>query len=289
MSEPDPPRIRRRLRFSRAQLVGVSLAAVGAILLILAFDAQTGIDDIGDTNDPSLQVRMTKLEDQRDTYLVSAIGALFMGLFAVAMLGEPSSPAILPKQQMVSTARMNADVLAGLSLSGNAAYLPAKHGASKERTLVAESKKAITPPAAISDDMTVTPGKDGSTPGIMVEPLGLALLNAVEKEIGTSLAGVGIESAEGALQMLKHGLGMMRDFHFKEREGKTILRVEYSGLLDACRTVRKERPNTCRQISCVGCSCLLTAAARSTGKMVAVEDVDNANDSVVFTLDLRDW
>ena len=289
MSEPEPPSRRRWLRFSRGQLVGVSLAAVGAILLILAYDAQTGIDDIGDTNDPLLQDRVTKLQDKRDVYVVSAIGALFMGLFAVAMLGEPSSPTILSQEQMVSTARMNADVLAGLSLTGNAAYLPAKHGASKERILIAESKKTIAPPAALSDDLTVTPGKDGSTPGIIVEPLGLALLTAVEKEIGISIASVGIESAEGALQILKHGFGMMRDFHFKERDGKTILRVEYKGLLQACRTIRKERPSTCRQISCVGCSCLLTAAARATGKMVAVEDVDNANDSVVFTLDLRDW
>ncbi len=289
MSETAPRNARRRIRLSRAQLVGVSLAAVGAILLILAYDAQTGIDDVGDTNDPLLQDRVSKLEDKRDAYLVSAIGTLFMGLFAIAMLGEPSSPAILPREQMVSTARMNADVIAGFSLLGNAAYLPAKHGVTRERVLIAESLKSITPPAALSDDMTVTPGKDGSTPGIIIEPLGLALLNTIEKEIGTSLAGVGVESAEGALQILKHGFGMMRDFHFKERDGKTVLRVEYSGLLDACRTVRKEKPNTCRQISCVGCSCILTAAARATGKMVAVENVDNANDSVVFTLDLRDW
>lgn len=289
MSETAPRRSRRRFGLSRAQLVGVSLAAVGAILLVLAYDAQTGIDDVGDTNDPLLQDRVSKLEDKRDAFLVSAIGALFMGLFAIAMLGEPSSPAILPREQMVSTARMNADVVSGFSLAGNAAYLPAKHGVSRERVLIAESQKTITPPAALSDDMTVSPGKDGSTPGIIIEPLGLALLNTVEKEIGTSLAEVGIESAEGALQILKHGFGMMRDFHFKERDGKTILRVEYSGLLEACRTVRKERPNTCRQISCVGCSCILTAAARATGKMVAVESVDNSNDSVVFTLDLRDW
>jgi hypothetical protein len=289
MSESEPRRARRRIRLSRGQLVGILLAAAGAILLLLAYDAQTGIDEVGDTNDPVLQDRVSTLEDKRDTYLVSAIGALFMGLFAIAMLGEPSSPSLLPREQMVSIARTNADVLAGLSLTGNAAYLPAKHGASRERLLIAESRKPVTPPVALSDDMTVTPGKDGSTPGIIVEPPGLALLNTVEKEMGTALNGVGIESAEGALQILKHGLGMMRDFHFKERDGRTVLRVEYSGLLEACRTVRKERPNTCRQISCVGCSCILTAAARATGKVVVVEEVDNASDIVVFTLDLRDW
>jgi hypothetical protein len=289
MSEPEPPKVRRRIRFSRGQFVGAIFAAFGIVLLILAFDAQTSIDEIGDTNEPDLQTRVSGLEDKRDAYVVTAIGALFMGFFALAMLGEPSSPAILPQGQMVSSARMNADVLAGLSITGNAAYLPAKHGISWEKILVSESKKDITPPAALSDDLVLTPGKDGSSPGIIVEPLGLALLGSVEKETGTSLAGVGIESAEGALQILKHGFGMMRDFHFKERDGKTILRVEYSGLLDACRTVRKEKPDTCRQISCFGCSCLLTGAARATGKMVAVESVDNGPDTVVFTLVMKDW
>jgi hypothetical protein len=289
MSEPEPVRVRRGFRLSRAQFIGVALTAVGILLLMLAYEAQASIDEIGDTNDPQLQERVTKLEDKRDAYMVSAIGALFMGLFAIAMLGEPSTPASLTQEQMISAARMNADVLAGLSLTGSAAYLPAKHGASSERVLIAESKKTITPPAALSDDLVLTPGKDGSTPGIIVEPLGLALLDSIEKEVGTSFAGVGIESAEGVLQILKHGFGMMSDFHFKERDGKTVLRVEYSGLLNACRTVRKERPNTCRQISCFGCSCLLTAAARATGKVVAVEDVDNGHDMVIFTLDLREW
>lgn len=289
MSESRPARVTRRIRLSRAQFIGIFLAAVGVLLLILAYDAQASIDEIGDTNDPLLQDRVTKLEDKRDTYMVSAIGALFMGLFATAMLGESSSPTILPQSEMVSVARMNSDVLTGLSLTGNASYLPAKHGVSRERIFVAESRKRGIPPAALSDDLILTPGKDGSTPGIIMEPLGLDLLNAIEKESGTSFAGIGIESAEGALQILKHGFGMMRDFHFKERDGKTILRVEYSGLMEACRTVRKERPNTCRQVSCVGCSCLMTAAARATGKMVAVEDVDNGADTVTFTLELREW
>ena len=173
------------------------MAAVGAVLLVLAYDAQNSIDEIGDTNEPLLQDKVAKFEDKRDAYVVTAIGALFMGFFAIAMLDEPSSPTILPREQMISSARMNSEVLAGLSLSGNAAYLPAKHGAAKERLLVSEPKKDIVPPSALSDDLVLTPGKDGSTPGIIVEPPGLALLNTIETETGVSLAGVGMESAEG--------------------------------------------------------------------------------------------
>ena len=284
----DRPRL-KAMRLSRARLIGIMLAVAGVVVLLLAYGAQTDIDEIGDTNIPELQDRVSKLEAKRDLYTVSSIGLIFMGLFAIGVLVEPSSPTIVPEEQMISTARATGDVLKGLSLAGNAAYLPALHGASKERILISDSTKLITPPVALSDDLVLSPGKDGSTPGILLEPLGLQLLNEVEKEVGVTLGGAGLESAEGSLQILKHGLGMMRDFHFKEREGKTVMRVEYSGLLDACRTVRKERPDTCRQMACVGCSCLLIAAARATGKMVEVESVDNAADSVVFTLNIREW
>lgn len=278
-----------KIRLSRAQFIGVVLVIVGVIVLLIAYSAQSEINEIGDTNDPMLQDRVTKLQDERDLYVVTSIGLLFLGLFAIGVLVEPSSPSIIPKEQMVSTARAMSEVLASLSLTGNATYLPGLHGATRERTFISETGKISSPPIALSDDLILSPGKDGSTPGILLEPIGLQLLNKIETETGVALKGAGLESAEGGLQILKHGFGMMRDFHFKERDGKTIMRVEYSGLLDACRTVRAEKPDTCRQAACVGCSCLLTAAARATNKSVRVEMVDNANDEVVFTLAVREW
>jgi hypothetical protein len=65
--------------------------------------------------------------------------------------------------------------------------------------------------------------------------------------------------------------------------------VEYKELLEACRKVRKDTPDTCRQMACAGCACILTAVARATGKRVEVEQVDNSKDTVVFTLRLWDW
>lgn len=212
-----------------------------------------------------------------------------MGLFAIALLGELSMPALLSQAGMVSTARMANDTIRGLSLKGNACYLPSKHGLTRERVLILAAAGAPSPPSALSDELVVSPGNDGSSPGMVFEPLGLRLLDQVESELNTKLDGAGLEAAEGTLQILKHGFSMMKDFHFKERDGKTILRVEYSGLLEACRTVRREKPDTCRQLECVGCSCLLTAASRAAGKVVSVDSVDNGADSVVFTLSLKDW
>ena len=276
-------------RLSTARIFGIALVAVGVILLLLAYDAQTGIDDIVKTNDPALQTRLSALENERNAYVVTSIGTLFIGLFAIAILSEPSLPKIISNSEMVSVAQMANQTLAGLSLKGNATYLPAKHGLNREKVFVPASGSSADLPMALSDDLTMSPGKDGSMPGIIVEPFGLVLLDDIERELGTSLKGAGLETAEGSLQMLKHGLGMMRDFHFKEREGKSVLRVEYSGLLEACRTVRKERPDTCRQLQCVGCACLLSAAARATDKRVDVESVDNSKDMVEFTLKLGDW
>lgn len=274
---------------SPSQTLGLGLVVIGAVMLILAFGAQSNIDEIGATNDPVLQDRVSMYESQRDLYVVSGIGALFIGLFAIAILGEPSLPRWLSSASMISSARVAGGALEGLSLKGSACYLPAKHGLSRERLFIPATEGASTPPGALSDDLSMSPGKDGSSPGMLFEPIGLELLAEIERELNTSVADAGIEAAEGTMQMLKHGMGLMRDFHFKERDGKTVLRVEYSGLQDACASVRKERPGTCRQFACMGCSCLLTAAARATGKLVVVEEVDNSKDTVVFTLRLEEW
>ncbi len=270
-------------------MIGIALVIVGAVLLLLAYNAQTGIDKIGSTNDPLLQDRVNGLENERNAYLAIAIGALFMGLFAIALLGEPSMPRTVSSSEMVSVAHMANDTLRGLALKGNATYLPAMHGLTRERVFIPVSGNATSPPVALTDELALSPGKDGSLPGIIVEPFGLRLLDDVEKELSTGLKGAGLEAAEGTMQILKHGLGLMRDFHFKERDGRTVLRVEYSGLLDACRTVRKEWPDTCRQLQCVGCACLLSAAARATDKRIEVESVDNSKDMVEFKLRLQEW
>ena len=279
----------RRLRISRSSLIGLGLVAFGIAALFLAYHSQSSIDRIGATADPARQNEISTLEGQRDLYLVTAVGTVFLGLFAVAMLGEPSGPIVVSENQMIGAARITKEMLNGFSLSGNSSYMPAKHGLTKEKMFVTTASNAVIPPSALSDDLILSPGKDGSTPGILLEPSGFGLLSRVEKELDATLAGSGLETAEGTLQILKHGYGMMKDFHFKEREGKTVLRVEYAGLLGACREVRKELPDTCRQAQCIGCSCLLTAAARASGKMVSVEEVDNKTDTVVFTLNLRDW
>lgn len=279
----------RESDLSVARAAGIALAIIGVALLVLMFSAQSRIDEIGETTDPDLLIELDDLRDARDAYMVSAVGFAFLGMFGVFVLSERSVPVKLSGSQMLGSANMAHDFLAGLSLAGSASYLPAKNGLTKERVFLPAPVDGGVPPSAASDDLTVSPGKDGSTPGMLSKPLGLALLDAIQSESGTSLEGVGLEAAEGVLQVLKHDHGIIRDFHFKERDGRTVLRVEYKELLEACRTVRKDMPDTCRQMACAGCACILTAVARATGKRIEVEQVDNSKDTVVFTLHLWDW
>lgn len=276
-------------RLSVASISGLAFILAGIFLSVIAYNAQSELDIIGETTDPLLQQRISSLTDVRDASAIAAIGFLFLGLFSVFVLSERSLSLSLSENQMLGTARASNEIISALSLQGNAVYLPARHGATKERLFVPAPRNKTALPSALSDDLYLSPGKDGSSPGILTEPLGLSLLNSIEKELDSSLSDVGMEAAEGSLQALKLGLEIMKDFHFKEREGKTVLRVEYSGLRNACRNVRREKPDTCRQISCIGCSCLLTALARSTGKAVIVEGVENSSDRVEFTLALADW
>ncbi|MEW5748749.1 MAG: hypothetical protein AB1793_08230 [Candidatus Thermoplasmatota archaeon] len=262
---------------NRGILLGIALLAVGAALAAFAYDAHSEIGGIGDTDDPDLQERLDTLEERRTAFTVSAAGALFLGAFAVAVLSLPSVPASVSAAQMMSAARSNRDLVGGRSLEGGSVYLPAREGVPEKVFVPAEADGPVS-----RAHLT-----DGS--GILVDPPGGELLAAIERERGPMEKGMDMEAVEGGLRMLGQGMGMMRDFHLKEREGRLVLRVEYGGLRDACRAVRAEMPDTCRQLQCVGCSCILTAVARATDRAVRVEKVDNSQDRVVFTLSLSEW
>ncbi|MCJ7607116.1 MAG: hypothetical protein MUO94_04645 [Thermoplasmata archaeon] len=280
----------RTLLVTPPHMVGAAMVIIGAALLLIALTAQLDIDSIGETTDPTLLERVAQLQDERNVFLLFSIGAIFLGLFSAIVLAERNMNSTVPESQMRSAAKVSGDVVSALSLSGNATFLPARHGLSSERVLVPATTGPVSPPVAASDDLTLLLGKDGSSPGLLVEPHGKVLLDEIEQRLEVRFADAGLEAAEGNLQILKHGYGLMRDFHFKERDGRTVLRVEYSGLLEQCREVRRERPDTCRQMPCVGCSCILTSAARATGNMVEIESVDNASgDTVTFTLSVREW
>ena len=127
-------------------------------------------------------------------FLLFGLAAIFVGLFAAVVIVEKSLPVALSGSQMVSSARAGNDTLAGLNLTGNAALLPAKHGLTKERIFIPAPRNGMTPPSAVSDDLVISPGRDGSTPGVLMEPLGRNLLDTVEADLGDKFAGASADT-----------------------------------------------------------------------------------------------
>jgi|GEM_PF-635200 len=267
----------------------VGFAAFGVVLLFLAYSVQVDLNALGAPLTPDAEHQFAALEGKRNVYLLTASGCLFLALFGASLPSERVTPIHVLQNQMLSTARTTGDYCRSNSLGGNALYLPAKNGLTRERVFIPVSAGLEPPKKGLTDAVTALATKSGGVGAVLLEPLGLSLLDHVEGQLNIKMSGAGLESVENTLQTLKHDYGLMKDFHFKERDGKTVLRVEYGGLANACNSVRKERPETCRQNSCFGCACMLSAAARATGKMVKVESVDNGQDRVEFTISLQDW
>jgi hypothetical protein len=269
------------------RVMGIVFIAIGVALALLALAAHTEASGIGASTDPELTQKYADLTHLRDMYIILSIAAFFLGTFSFTILAERSINPIASEAEMISQARIASQILAGLNLKGNAAYVPSRGPLHEERIFIPAGGNSAKLPSALTNDLVFSPGKDGSTPGALFSPSGLDLLTACEKETGRKLAGIGLEALEAELQTLKFGFGLMKDFHIKERDGKVILRVEYSALAGPCRQVRKELPDTCRQMSCFGCSCIMAGITRATGRAVRVAGVDNSKERVVFELEYQ--
>lgn len=265
--------------------MGIVFVAFGVAFAFLALSAHTEASGIGISTDPLLMQRFADLTHLRDVCLILSISAFFLGTFSLTILAERSINPAPAEAEMISQARIAHQMLTGLNLKGNAVFVPAGGPLKEEKIFIPASGNKPKLPSALTDDLVFSPGKDGSMPGAFLSPPGFDLLADCEKETGRKLSGIGLEPLEAELQSLRFGFGLMKDFHIKERDGKIVLRVEYSGLRDACRRVRTDLPDTCRQLSCFGCSCVLTGIARATGKAVMVAEVDNSKDRVVFELE----
>lgn len=267
------------------RIMGIIFIAMGIALALIALSAHTEASGIGSSTDPGLMQKFADLTHLRDMGLILSIAAFFLGTFSFTILAERSINPTPSEAEMVSQARIARQMLAGLNLKGNAVFVPAGGPLTEEKIFIPASDTKSKLPSALTDDLIFSPGKDGSMPGAFLSPTGLDLLAECERETGRKLSGIGLEPLEAELQSLRFGFGLMRDFHIKERDGKIVLRVEYSGLKNACRKVRTELPDTCRQMSCFGCSCIMTGVVRATGKTVRVAKVDNSKDRVVFDLE----
>lgn len=269
-------------------VLGLALVAAGLVSLFFAVSAHLDVLDLMPTTDPDDLQRISDLEDQRAVLLNLAFGALFLGVFAMFVMTERTIPADIAQRQMMSQVRLTDELVTNLNLKGSAAYIPAKFALTREKVLIPAKDSSLALPI-MTDDLVFSLGADRATLGIFLTPPGLDLLDGFERDLAVSNKDVGLEALEGNMQIAKLGLGLVRDFKIKERDGETILRIEHSAFADSCKTVRALMPDVCRQAACPICSAFLTGVARSTGKIAKVKRVENDTDRIQFHLELIPW
>jgi len=258
------------------------------VSLLLAYAAHIEILSLSPTTDEQVLKHISDLEDLRGIYINLGFGALFIGIFTLFVLTEKALPAEIAQRQMLSQAKMVHELVSNLNLEGNAAYIPAKFALTREKVLIPASDASLALPI-MTDDLVFSLGADKATLGIFLTPTGLDLLDGFERDLGVSNKDVGLEALEGNMQIAKLGVGLLKDFKIKEREGEVILRVEHSAFYDACRTARATIPDVCSQVACPVCSSLLTGIARATGKIVKVTAVEKETDRIQFHMKLVEW
>jgi len=270
---------------SSGRALGIVLISIGIVMLLAFIAANNDAMAMGASTDPVLTGKFNDLAHLRDLYGILGMSAFFLGAFSLIILTERSINPLTAEAEMVSQARMSSQILKGLNLFGNAVYVSKRGAMTGEKVFIPATRGRIKLPKALTDDLIMSPGSDGSTPAMLIAPTGIDLLALCEKEAKRSCAGIGLVALDNDMQSLKSGFGLLKDFRIKESEGHIIVRVEYSGAKTACKAVRTELPDTCRQVSCFGCSCILTGVAKAIGQAVRVEGVDNANDRVIFRLE----
>jgi len=270
---------------SGGRALGIVLSVIGMIMLLASVAANNDAAAIGASTDPILSGKYVDLTHLRDLYSILGISGLFLGAFSLVILTERSMSPMTAEAEMISQARVSSQILKGLNLFGNAVYVSKRGGMTSEKVFIPATRGKVVLPKALADDLVMSPGSDGSTPGALIAPTGIDLLALCEKEAKRSSAGIGLVALEGDMQSLKYGFGLMKEFHIKDSDELITVRVEYSGVDVACKAVRTELPDTCRQISCFGCSCILTGVAKAIGQPVRVAGVDNEQDRIIFHLE----
>jgi len=277
----------KKVTLKGAVIGGVFIAA-GVASFLLAYSANADIADLSPTTDQAILQHISDLKDLRGLYINLGFGAVFIGIFTVFVLTGRTLPAEIAQRQMMSQAKMTHELVSNLNLKGNAAYIPAKFALTREKVLIPATDNALSLPI-MTDDLVFSLGADKATLGIFLTPSGLDLLDGFERDLDVSNKDVGLEALEGNMQIAKLGLGLVKDFKVKEREGEVILRIEQSSFYDACRTARATMPDVCRQVACPICSAFMTGIARATGKIAKITSVENETDRVQFHMKLVEW
>lgn len=218
-------------------------------------------------------------------YLNIGFGAVFIGIFAIFVITEKTVPKKINNAQLLSNMEFLHSLTNNLDLNGNGLYIPAGGNLTKERVFIPlqDEEKYNLPP--LDNNSVFITGTSGSSLGVVLVPPGLGLLDLYEREFGINIEDIEIDELGQNLQMITHGLDLVKDLSIKSEDKAHIrLKITPSKNNDICEGIVKNREKMCKQAGCPICSSILCAITRSLGKKIRIQELDRKDKEVIFKL-----
>jgi hypothetical protein len=231
---------------TRAKIIGIILIIIGAVFLLNPTDLNIKIGFI----------------------------LICLGLFMIFLITEKS----IPKKISDALTEVNLDtvnnLIKELNLQGNAVFLPKSDSLTEERIFIPPNKSGVLKIPEINNDNIILIAKDGNTLGLSVPPLGIALLNEIQKD--KAFKNITIENIEEKLQLFA-GMNLIRSISLKKQKNGWDLEIE--NLID-----NNNKNEIYNQYPCPISSAAITMITRVLNERIRIYSTTNNGKKIMFHL-----
>jgi hypothetical protein len=231
--------------------------------------------------------------DQVELFLTLAVGAFFLGVFAMVLVTTKVVPRELDQAIQQGAMENNHNLLKSLNVGGNGVYVPVKtaKGRIKDvRVFIPQKGKRSVKIPAMDDDEVFKTGVNDTDIGVSMVPPGKNLLETFESELGILFTDVEPEELEQYLRSLVTTAGLLKDINIKLEEAKARAILTQGEHSDLCVTAHEKYDRLCSTLGCPLCSSVLCALCLSTSRAVRIESEkwDGRKGKVTFQLSLEE-
>ena len=214
-------------------------------------------------------------------HLNASLGALFIGIFTILILNEPTVEREVAFSELESSALSLEKIFDDLDVKGKGVFIPPREDLTETRVFVPAGEFEGLP--RIYDDMTIVPGGKGKT-GIAIPPPGYPLLERAKERSEFEPEGNSIEEAREMMGMLAQGLDLAKSFSFRKEGDDYKLRVTMGDYDEVCEKIKGSSEMICTRTGCPICSAFLSAAVEGLSEPLRITDYEEEGNHKKYTL-----
>lgn len=252
---------------------GVVLAIFGMVMIILSGEMVSGFG-------------LNISEKLAEFMLRAGFGTLLVGLLAIFLFSFKTVPLELSTSFLRTQGRNVGRLLDSLNLEGNGIYVPKGGRLTEDRVYIPLEKNPMPLPD-LARETVFNVGTTGPSLGVSLLPLGLDLVDRVEKDSGMSFREDTLADGEEALERLGKGTGIYKGIKMRIKGDTVELGISHGRLKETCDAIWDEHPKMHSKIGCPGCSAVLCATARIMKSPLRIREVENTGISVNYILERR--